>query len=90
MKLLFLIIQLSLTSYSQNKINYNLLVISQPSGAHIIINKKPTTYVTPVQILVPANKEYTIELKKDGYYAERKSMVTTKVGGEVRFKLRKK
>ena len=47
---------------------YVVSIQSSPSGAQIFVNGTATELTTPAQISVAANKEFTLGLKRDGYF----------------------
>lgn len=53
-----------------------LIVTSNPSGADIYLNNQPTNLVTPSRIQVPPQENFTISVKKRGYYDFKRTEVT--------------
>ncbi len=43
------------------------MVVSDPDGAEIWINKKKTKWVTPALVQLPLNAEAEVQLKKEHY-----------------------
>lgn len=55
---------------AEEESSQNMVIISNPSGAEILINDKNTGLVTPSRVLVPAGK-FNITLQKTGYAPSR-------------------
>ncbi len=63
------------------KSTYSLIVNSVPSGAEIYVNNMTTGKTTPEKIDVPAEGEFTIQLKLDHYIDYLKPRLTTAITG---------
>jgi hypothetical protein len=58
---------------SSQQPSYSIYIQSVPSGARISIDGQSTGMITPAQLPVEANKEFTVALRKDGFqYYERR------------------
>lgn len=66
---------------------YSLLVTSNPTGAAIYIDGKFQELYTPGQIRVPANTDFNIQLRKDGYATSVKDHRVSQPGDEYRVTL---
>jgi serine/threonine protein kinase len=62
----------------------SLLITSSPSGAEILLNGRPTGTLTPGQIQIPAQREFTITLRRMGYIDYRKEgLMRDSVGSRI-------
>jgi eukaryotic-like serine/threonine-protein kinase len=55
-------------------------VTSEPLGAEVFINGKPTNLVTPAQVQIPSNKDVVLKLQKMGYLAYENTIYSTENG----------
>ena len=68
---------------------HSLIVTSSPSNAEIYIDGKNTNRSTPSRVRVPANREFKIHLKKDGYLNRQVTMRSRGNGSKQNFNLSK-
>lgn len=66
---------------------YTFLVISDPPDATILLNDANTGVITPGQIRVPANTDFKIQLKKEGFARAEQTRRVMKPGEEIKIKL---
>jgi serine/threonine-protein kinase len=69
--------------------SHSIVVTSSPSAAEIYIDGKNQGQLTPARVKVPANREFQISLKKDGYITRTLPMKSRGNGSKESFSLAK-
>lgn len=68
---------------------HGIVITSNPSAAEIYIDGKNIGQLTPARVKVPASKEFTIGLKKDGYLSRKITHMSRGNGSKEEFNLEK-
>ena len=68
---------------------HSIVVTSSPSAAEIYIDSKNKGQLTPARIKIPANREFLITLRKDGYLTRKIVMKSRGNGSKENFNLAK-
>jgi len=69
--------------------NHNIMIKSQPSGAEVYINGRNTGLLSPARVKVPAEKVFTLGLRKDGYLNYQTKLSSKGHGSKESFTLQK-
>ncbi len=67
---------------------FEFVVESYPSGARILIDGKDTGLITPAQLTHPPQKEFILQLSRDGYQAHESKQVLYSTGQTIRATLK--
>ncbi len=68
---------------------HSLVLTSTPSAAAIYINGRNTGQLTPARVMVPSNKEFQVNLKKDGYLSRNVTLSSRGSGSKENYDLAK-
>ena len=75
---------------SANSFSRNIFVNTQPSGAQLYINGRKVDVTTPASVMVPANGNFELTIKRLGYHDKTVTLSTRDIKGIVNFPLKRK
>lgn len=76
-------------SYANGYDTHNIIVNSNPSGAEIYLNGRNTGLLTPGRLTVPAEKNFAIDLRKDGFLSYKSNLTSKGNGSKESFTLQR-